>query len=192
MLVDNAAFIEDSLEHTLKVFQGMKTRLPRQLNRPAGHQRQRDIVQPFSRQTQLPVSLELLFQLLQRFFVSLICVEVGWFALNSAGQIKLSGCCEDPLQRFTMRLEISPRLLLAEMIQQVTIDHSVLGRNFGSGKSGSSDKNPSCLQQGDLIACFTKEVGRRNPGYSRAYDGHICNMVFRKPRKRRQLGRTSP
>ncbi|MNI18151.1 hypothetical protein D3C73_715490 [compost metagenome] len=116
MLVDNPAFFQNNIQQSLKILERMETGLSLQLNGPAGPQRKRNMVLPLTWKPDPAISLELLFKLLQRLLIPLICVEISRFACEATGQLQFFCGLHHPLQCLVVGLIVEPCCFFSEVL----------------------------------------------------------------------------
>ncbi|MNC44922.1 hypothetical protein D3C75_938490 [compost metagenome] len=116
MLVDNPAFIQNNLQQSLKVLERVETGLSRQLKGTVTPQRKRNMVLPLTWKPDPAISLELLFKLLQRLLIPLICVEISRFACEATGQLQFFCGLHHPLQCLVVGLIVEPCCFFSEVL----------------------------------------------------------------------------
>ncbi|MNI82888.1 hypothetical protein D3C73_1396450 [compost metagenome] len=87
----------------------------------------------------------------------------------------------DKAEGVPVSFKIQPGSFFPEMGNQLVIDQSVLGGHFRRGISGRPVQDFTRIDDGHLISCFYKQIGRGNSGNSGSCDKDIgLNVLFQR------------
>ena len=152
-------------------FQGMKPGLPGETHSPRHRKRQRQVRHKLRAKTQTIQRGQLLLQL----FSAVRAVDKGILLRKITIYSLAQGSVA--LQCRNIGLQIEPGFFRSESLNELVVDQTVLGGDFGRGAPRSSAADPAGFHKDAVHPGLGKLVRTQQTRYPSADDQHICRQV---------------